>query len=99
MGTGHYNGLPAIHVGVDDPLDLILPWSLGAVGTALPTAIGAAIARPDQTTVVFEGDGGLMMCRTELDTAVRARCSSSCSTTARTARRRTCCARTASTRR
>jgi acetolactate synthase-1/2/3 large subunit len=72
MGTGHYNGLPAIHVGVDDPLDLILPWSFGAVGIALPTGIGAAIGRPDQTTVVFEGDGGLMMSLTELDTAVRA---------------------------
>jgi acetolactate synthase-1/2/3 large subunit len=73
MGTGHYNGLPAIHVSVDDPLDLILPWSFGAVGIALPTGIGAAIGRPDQTTVVFEGDGGLMMSLTELDTAVRAR--------------------------
>jgi acetolactate synthase I/II/III large subunit len=73
MGTGHYNGLPAIHVGVDDPLDLVLPWSFGAVGIALPTGIGAAIARPDRTTVVFEGDGGLMMSLTELDTAVRAR--------------------------
>jgi acetolactate synthase-1/2/3 large subunit len=73
MGTGHYNGLPAIHVGVEDPLDLILPWSFGAVGIALPTGIGAAVGRPDQTTVVFEGDGGLMMSLTELDTAVRAR--------------------------
>jgi thiamine pyrophosphate-dependent acetolactate synthase large subunit-like protein len=73
MGTGHYNGLPAMHVGVDDPLDLVLPWSFGAVGLALPTGIGAAIGRPEQTTVVFEGDGGLMMSLTDLDTAVRAR--------------------------
>ncbi len=73
MGTGHYNGYPAIHVGVDDPLDLVLPWAFGSVGVALPMAIGVAVARPDRTTVVFEGDGGLMMSLTELDTAVRAR--------------------------
>jgi thiamine pyrophosphate-dependent acetolactate synthase large subunit-like protein len=73
MGTGHYNGLPAIHVSVDDPLDLILPWSFGAVGVALPTGIGVAVGRPDRTTVVFEGDGGLMMSLTDLDTAVRAK--------------------------
>jgi thiamine pyrophosphate-dependent acetolactate synthase large subunit-like protein len=73
LGTGHFNGYPAIHVGVDDPRDLVLPWAFGAVGVALAMGIGVAVARPDRTTVVFEGDGGLMMSLTELDTAARAR--------------------------
>ena len=30
-----------------------------------------ALARPDRTTVVFEGDGGLMMSLPELETAAR----------------------------
>jgi acetolactate synthase-1/2/3 large subunit len=73
LGTGHFNGYPAIHVGLEDPRDLILPWHFGAVGVALAMGVGVAVARPDRTTVVFEGDGGLMMSLTELDTAVRAR--------------------------
>lgn len=73
IGTGHFNGYPALHVGVDDPRDLILPWTFASIGVALPTALGAAVARPDQTTVVFEGDGGLMMCLPELETAARER--------------------------
>jgi acetolactate synthase I/II/III large subunit len=73
LGTGHFNGYPAIHVGVRDPLDLILPWGFGSIGVALPTALGAAIGRPDQATVVFEGDGGLMACLPELETAARER--------------------------
>lgn len=71
VGIGHYSGYPAIHVGVDHPDDLILPWQLGSVGLGLPTAIGAAVARPQQTVVVFEGDGGLMMTLQELETAAR----------------------------
>ena len=60
-----------MYVGVDHPDDLILPWQLGSVGLGLPTALGAAVARPDQTVVVFEGDGGLMMSLQELETAAR----------------------------
>ncbi len=32
-----------------------------AMGLALPTALGLAVARPDRQIVVVEGDGGLMM--------------------------------------
>jgi len=71
LGIGHFNGYPAIHVGVVHPDDLVLPWGFGAVGLALPTAIGVAMARPDRTVVVFEGDGGLMMSLPELETAAR----------------------------
>jgi thiamine pyrophosphate-dependent acetolactate synthase large subunit-like protein len=71
LGTGHFNGNPAIHVGVADPRDLVLPWGFGSIGIALPMALGVAVARPDRTTVVFEGDGGLMSCLPELETAAR----------------------------
>ncbi len=70
-GIGHYTGYASIYVGVDDPRDLILPWQLGSVGLGLPAAIGAAVGRPDQTVVVFEGDGGIMMSLPELETAAR----------------------------
>ena len=73
LGTGHFNGYPAVEVGVPDPRDLVLPWAFGSVGVALPTALGVALARPDRTTVVFEGDGGLMMSLPELETAARER--------------------------
>lgn len=71
VGIGHFSGYQALHVGVDDPDDLILPWHLGSVGLGLATALGAALARPQQTVVVFEGDGGLMMSLQELETAAR----------------------------
>ena len=70
-GIGHYTGYASIYVSVDDPRDLILPWQLGSVGLGLPAAIGAAVGRPDQTVVVFEGDGGVMMSLPELETAAR----------------------------
>jgi len=73
LGTGHFNGYPAVEVGVPDPRDLVLPWAFGSVGVALPTALGVSLARPDRTVVVFEGDGGLMMSLPELETAARER--------------------------
>ncbi len=43
---------------------------LGTMGFGLPTAIGAALARPGQRVVCFTGDGGLLMNIQELATAV-----------------------------
>lgn len=73
IGVGHYMGLSAARISVPEPRNQILPWRLGAIGSGLPVALGAAIGRPDQTTVLFEGDGSLMMALAELDTAVRHR--------------------------
>lgn len=44
--------------------------AFGAIGLGLPTAIGAAFARPDRPALAVVGDGGLMMGLTELATAV-----------------------------
>jgi len=43
----------------------------GAIGNGLPYAIGMAMARPDQPTVLLEGDGGMMMHIQELETVKR----------------------------
>ncbi|QSO53930.1 acetolactate synthase [Alicyclobacillus curvatus] len=42
----------------------------GAMGYALPAAIGAKLARPAQTVVAFAGDGGFMMTMSEMATAM-----------------------------
>jgi len=43
----------------------------GALGWALPAALGAALARPDQRIVAVMGDGSFGMACGELETAVR----------------------------
>lgn len=45
----------------------------GAMGYALPAAIGAALARPGARVVAFAGDGGFQMSMQELATAVQHR--------------------------
>ncbi len=43
----------------------------GAMGYAMPAALGAALARPEAQTVVFVGDGGFLMSGQEIVTAVQ----------------------------
>lgn len=71
VGIGHFMGMPAAHISVPSPDDQVLPWRLGAIGSGLPAAVGAAIGRPDRTVVLFEGDGSLMMTLQDLETAAR----------------------------
>jgi acetolactate synthase-1/2/3 large subunit len=44
---------------------------MGAMGFGLPAAIGAALARPDATTVLISGDGGFQVNIQELETVRR----------------------------
>jgi acetolactate synthase-1/2/3 large subunit len=44
---------------------------LATMGFAVPAAIGAAIARPQETVVAFTGDGGFTINAAELETAAR----------------------------
>ncbi len=53
------------------PEHLKLPWDFFSVGMAFGTALGFAKARPETTTVLVIGDGGLLMTLGELETAVR----------------------------
>jgi thiamine pyrophosphate-dependent acetolactate synthase large subunit-like protein len=70
IGIGHFNGYPTLLIR-RSPSDLFLPWGYGIAGCALAVAIGASIARPEETTVLVEGDGSLMMSLAELETAAR----------------------------
>jgi len=52
------------------PRQLITSGGLGTMGFGLPAAIGAQIARPDDTVIDIDGDHSFNMTMTELRTAV-----------------------------
>jgi len=54
----------------NEPATQAAPIS-GAMGYAVPGAIGAALARPDRTVLGVAGDGGFLMTAVEIETAVR----------------------------
>jgi acetolactate synthase-1/2/3 large subunit len=54
------------------PRDLLISNGLASMGFALPAAIAAAVHDPVRGAVAFTGDGGLMMCLAELETAAEA---------------------------
>lgn len=56
------------------PHDVLISRGLATMAYALPSAIGAALADPSRPVVAFTGDGGLMMCASELATAAQAGC-------------------------
>jgi acetolactate synthase-1/2/3 large subunit len=55
----------------DHPRKLITSGGLGTMGFALPAAIGAKLARPDEEVWVIVGDGGFQMTAAELSTAAQ----------------------------
>ena len=55
----------------DHPRKLITSGGLGTMGFALPAAIGARMARPDDEIWVIAGDGGFQMTACELSTLVQ----------------------------
>lgn len=57
---GLFIGVPAANLPVPDPGSMMVTWQLGRIGSALPLALGAAIARPDRLVTAFIGDGGFM---------------------------------------
>lgn len=63
FGRYHRFGLPGAFLG---------PTS-GAMGYAMPAALGAAFARPGVPVLAIAGDGGFLMTGQELETAVRHR--------------------------
>lgn len=56
-----------------EPCGLLISNGLATMGFALPAAIGAALLDNSKPTLVFTGDGGLLMCMAELRTAARER--------------------------
>ena len=55
----------------DHPRKLITSGGLGTMGFALPAAIGARFARPDEEIWVVVGDGGFQMTACELSTCAQ----------------------------
>jgi acetolactate synthase-1/2/3 large subunit len=55
----------------ETPRSLITSGGLGTMGFALPAAIGAKVARPDQEVWVVVGDGGFQMTMAELATVAQ----------------------------
>jgi acetolactate synthase I/II/III large subunit len=55
----------------DFPRKLITSGGLGTMGFALPAAIGAKMARPDEEVWVIVGDGGFQMTAAELSTCAQ----------------------------
>jgi acetolactate synthase-1/2/3 large subunit len=68
--AGNFAGWAARYLPLPREGRFLGPTS-GAMGYALPAAIGAAMAEPDRPVVALAGDGGFAMLMAELETAVR----------------------------
>lgn len=66
--AGNFSGWPTRYLRWNEPGTFLAPVS-GAMGYAVPAAIGAKLARPDHTVVAIAGDGGFLMTCNELATA------------------------------
>ncbi len=71
VDSGHFLGYPSQYLDVPDARSWVFPNGFQAVGLGLGNAIGAAVARPDRTTVAAIGDGGAFLALAELETAAR----------------------------
>jgi acetolactate synthase-1/2/3 large subunit len=59
------------HLPVERPRSYLFPAVYGTLGSALPFAIGAALAEPERPVVSVSGDGAFMFTCQELATAVQ----------------------------
>lgn len=71
VGLGHFWHFVAVGVRARRPDTFIYAYHFGAIGNGLPVAIGAAVAAPDRPTILFEGDGSLLMSASELEPVAR----------------------------
>lgn len=62
----------ARHFPVYTPRSFMIPWIYGTLGSALPYAIGGAVAAPDRQVVAIGGDGAFVFTGSELATAIQA---------------------------
>jgi acetolactate synthase-1/2/3 large subunit len=69
---GHFIGWANTYFELPSPDSITLVGTTyQSIGLGLPSAAGAAVARPERTTVVVTGDGGGLMGLPDLDTLVR----------------------------
>ena len=69
--VGQHQMWVAQHCKFNDPLEHISSGGLGTMGYGLPAAIGAKVAKPENTVVCVSGDGSIMMNVQELATLKR----------------------------
>lgn len=69
--VGQHQMWVAQHMFVDRPENHISSSGLGTMGFGIPAAVGAQIARPDDTVIAVSGDGSFMMNVQELGTIKR----------------------------
>lgn len=67
-GVGQHQMFTAQFFRFDRPRSWINSGGLGTMGVGLPFAIGAALARPGETVIDFDGDGSFQMTLQELAT-------------------------------
>ncbi len=68
-GVGQHQMWAAQWYGFAHPRGMITSGGLGTMGFGFPSAIGAALGRPNDTIVCFDGDGSFQMTMCELVTA------------------------------
>jgi acetolactate synthase-1/2/3 large subunit len=66
--VGQHQMWTAQYYDFTNPRSLLTSGGLGTMGYGLPAAMGAQIAQPDKTVVLFSGDGSIMMNCQELAT-------------------------------
>lgn len=71
IGGGHYLSIAMTHLKNRAPEKYHVFVDFGAIGSALPAAIGIAKARGDGKVALIEGDGSIMMHVQELETIRR----------------------------
>ncbi len=71
VGGGHYFSIAMTHIKNRAPDKIHVFVDFGAIGSALPAAIGIAKARGDGKVALIEGDGSIMMHVQELETIRR----------------------------
>ncbi|MGM7669676.1 thiamine pyrophosphate-binding protein [Microbacterium sp. A93] len=69
---GHFIGWIPLMCSVPDPRShLFVGTAFQSIGLGFPSAVGAAVARPDRTTVLVTGDGGGLMALADLESFVK----------------------------
>lgn len=69
--VGQHQMWAAQHMTFDRPENFITSSGLGTMGFGVPAAVGAQVARPDDTVICVSGDGSFMMNVQELGTIKR----------------------------
>ena len=69
-GVGQHQMWTAQWYGFRKPRTMVTSGGLGTMGYGFPSAIGAQVARPNETVICIDGDGSFQMTACELATAV-----------------------------